>query len=798
MFKSSLITAFRSLTKQKAFSVINILGLAVGMACCLLISVYVANELSFENFHANRQRIYRVSVGFGQKDSQMKMVGVMPALAPAMIEQFPEVENAVRFQIDPPTSLTYQDTQISNVRQLFADSCIFDVFSFRLIEGNSENALQKPFSVVISKKLARKYFGGENPLGKTVMYDKQYPMQITGIMEDVPPNTHLKFDMLISYSSLDPLKKSTSTPWNHWGDCYTYILLRKNASIEGMETKISQLLASNTSENFAKMFTFYLLPLPDIHFTQGFFVELEPATNPLYIKLLIAVSIFILVIACFNFINLSTARSIKRVREIGIRKVLGAKRNQLIFQFLSESMLIAFFAIVLGLVLFEIFYPTLNAFLGNTLSVHEQKFWYLIIFVPAILLIIGIFAGSYPAFYFSRSPSIECLKSDVLLRSSRSLSRRILVIAQFIISILLIIGTLTVFRQLRFLIGSDLGFDKNNVVLVDLPFEKGDLEQKYVLLKDEFEKNPNILGVSGAYVVPGVNNCERKGIRLQGGSDDDFQIVQTDAVDSEFVDVLGLRIEQGKDLSSVSSSRAHWSVLLNQAAVSSFHMQDPIGKTLEVSMEGGLREATVVGVISNFHLYSKHESIEPLMLYLYPPRYMQMAIRIRPGHMTETLAFLNTTWKRISPESSWYYSFLDETYDRLYVSEEKIGQLFTVSSIVALIIAALGLIGLASFLTDRRTKEIGIRKVLGASLADIVALLTREFVILVAIAGIFATPVAYYLMSRWLQNYAYHININGLVFLLAVAIALVIAATTISFQAVKAAIANPVDSLKYE
>ncbi len=794
MIKNYLKVTVRNLFKNKVYSIINIVGLAIGMSGSLLISMYVANEMSYENFHQNRHRIYRISLGFGNSDGKMKMAGVMPALGPALLETIPEVENVVRFYSDRGASISYNEITSTENRCMFADPAIFDIFSFTLKSGDKNSVLTEPLTMVLTERMARKYFGTSDPVGQIMMYDDEYPMQITGVMEDVPANTHIKFDGLISYASLETMQRSVQSPWNNFGNCFTYILMHENTTPVGLMEHIKQLLSTNTSQQFADMFDFYVLPLSEIHLSSGFMGDLEAAGNRSFIILFSVVSVLVLVIACFNFMNLSTARSLKRMKEIGVRKVLGANRLQLMKQFLTESMLIAIASILLGLVLFELFYPTLNSFIGSTLDVEHQNYGYLFLFIPVILIVVGLIAGSYPALHYSRNSSIDCLRTDTMIHSGKSFSRRFLVVAQFVISIVLIAVTVTVFQQLRYMIDADLGFDKDNVVLIYIPWDQKEGNQKYSVIKEELLQYPNINSVSGLYVVPGINSRERRGVRLEGTEEDQFIMLQAASVDRGFIDVLGLELLSGRDFSDGET----FSIILNEAAVTNLNIQNPIGKTLGVSREDGMEDATIIGVVKDFHLYSKQEDIEPLMMYINPEYYNMIGVRIEPNDAASTLAYMEDKWKQIDPESSFQYSFLDETYQKLYRSEERIGQLFTVFSLLAILIASLGLFGLASFMTERRTKEIGIRKVLGATISNIIAMISREFVVLVVISGIIAIPIAYYFMNKWLDNFAYHITISVGVFLLATILALCIALLTVSFQAMKAALANPVKSLRYE
>lgn len=768
------------------------------MAGTLMILMYITSELSFENFHKNRKHIYRVAVEFGDEGSKMRFAGAMPALGPALVENFPEVDNVVRFEQDNNTKLEYNSRKFLEQNLFFADPTVFDVFSFTMLEGSPESALNEPFSLVITEEFAQKLFGEEPPLGKTLVYNSEFPVKVTGILKNIPANTHLKCDSLMSFSSLESLGRTPDMPWNVFGDTYTYILFKNNTNVENFIPKIHGLVEKNTSENFVNMLTFDLLRLTDIHMKSKAIVDLGPRGNMTYVYVFSSVAVLILLIACFNFMNLSTARSLKRKKEVGMRKVLGARRPQLIRQFLGESLILTLFAVVLAVILFELFYPVLNTFLENSLATGQQNLLYLFLMVPLVAVIVGVIAGSYPAFYLSKYRPIHALTdrfSPVLRRSG---FRRILVVTQFATAIILLIGTTVIFKQLNFMKNSDLGFKKDNVVLVNFRPREPEFSGKYSVLLNQFQQHPQVLDVAGAYTVPGRFSKETKYIQNRSGSSAESLSIQAISVDFDYVTAMGMEIVDGRNFSRDYLTDEKSGMLLNQEAVRTMSLEEPVGTKFQVPGSGGPREMSVIGVVKDFHVYSLKKKIEPLMLYINPNYFYNIAVRIQPEDTQNTLAALETTWTSIFPESLFEYTFLENSYDRLYLSEEKIGQLLTLFSGLGIFVACLGLFGLTSYMTEQRHKEIGIRKVLGADISRIVLLLSQDFTKSVLYANLFAWPLAYYGASLWLKSYAYRMSISPWIFFAAGAIVLTIALLTVSFQAVKAALANPVDTLKYE
>ena len=794
MFKNYLKIAFRNIFKFKIFSTINVLGLAIGMAICLLMLMYVVNEISYENFHQKKDRIYRIAVEWGSEKSKMKFAGSMPALAPALNSQIPEVEKAIRIQPDYDAVIKNQaNEEIREENLFFADAEIFDIFSFNLLIGDRANALIEPFSVVLSETQAKKYFGEKNPIGKFLNYGDT-PLKITGIMEDVPVNTHLKCEFLVSYSTLEALGKIPDKPWNHWGTDLTYVLLKKNATTNSLIKKMAELLLKNTGEWHTSRMDFVVQHLSDIHWDRESRGDIGAKGNKMYVYIFLTAALFILIIACFNFMNLSTSRYLDRMKEIGVRKVVGAGRGQLIKQFLTESFLVAIISIIIGVILFELIHSVLYSYLDSRAMLEVINFNYFYAIVSGMILIVGLFAGGYPALFLSRFRPVEIMKRGKVNGNVKFSFRNILVVIQFAISIILIFGTTIIYQQLNYMKNSDLGFDKEDVLLLNFPFSDKLAKQKYPVLRDELKKNPNIDAVTCAYTVPGINSRMNMSVRKKEDSQENSINLQALPADFGYASSIGLKIIKGRDFSDKFSLEEE-NVILNQTAVNVLDLENPIGTKLKLP---GNKDVTIIGVAQDFHVESFHKKINPMLIYINRDMFILMALKISPQNTTETIAYVKEIWKNVLPDVEFNYRYIDDAYDKLYQSEEKTGRLLSIFTALALFISCLGLFGLASFMTNKRIKEIGIRKVLGASVTGIIFMLNKEFIKRVIFANIFAWPVAWFVMHKWLQYFAYRIDIGWWTFLFAGAIALVIALFTVSYQAVMSAIANPIDSLRYE
>lgn len=798
MLKNYLKIALRNFTRAKMFSLINLTGLIIGVTVSLHMLVYVLHENGFESFHQNKDRIYRIAVQWGSDAHRMKMAGSMPGLAPALDAQVPEVERAIRVQpVSDAVVSTRTQEEFQESHLFFCDPGVFEVFSLQLEAGDVRQALQNPASIVLSAATAKKYFKDESAIGQTLFY-KNTPLKVTGVFKDLPTSTHLNFELLVSYTTLESMGLMPEEPWSTWGEDFTYVLLREGASMAAVAPKIDALLLENTSEWFASRMDFIIQSLTEIHWNAELRGDIGPKGNRMYVYIFLSAAILVLLIASFNFMNLSTARYLDRMKEVGVRKVAGANRVQLIGQFLCESFLLTALSVLITLGLFEMLAPRFYSYLHTTIVFDALFLKDFVLLAVGLFLFVALFAGSYPAILLSRFKPIETLKGSISGKSLKVSFRSYSVIAQFAISIFLIVSTLLIYRQLRFMQDSDLGFEKEDVVLVRFPFSPKEAKKHYETLKTELLALPGVVSASGAYTVPGIRSQMNIGVQRAGDTPENNLSVQALPVDFGFLQSMGLEIVEGRDFSKDYSLDKDDAILLNQTAVSTFGLESPVGAKIKIPTGGDYKEMTVIGVVRDFPVQSLQDKIAPMLLYINPDIFIVMVVKIRPEDTQHTLSAMEQTWQRVIPGAPFRYDFLKDAYGRLYDNEKRAGELLLIFAALAIVISCLGLLGLATFMTSKRFKEIGVRKVLGASVASVVTLLSKDFVKLVLLANLIAWPVAWYAMNQWLQNFAYRIEIGWWVFALAGGLALVIALLTVSTQAIRAAVANPVESLRYE
>jgi putative ABC transport system permease protein len=774
------------LRRYKAYSLINIIGLAIGMAACLLLFLWVQNELSYDRYHQKTGRIYRVISQWESEGQLERFAGTSAPLGPALVNEFPDIEKAVRFGTNG-FLISYENKRFfENV--FFADPELFDVFTFPLIKGDPEAVLKEPHSIIISEEMKEKYFGEEDPIGKIINLDEFGDFKITGVLKNIPPNSHFRFDFLGSFYDY------AARHFDQWGmsNYWTYVLTSKNFDQDKFKEKLPEFVEKYRGKEVRYKYkvTYPLQSLASIRLHSNLRGEIEPNSDIETIYIFSAVALFILLIACLNYINLSTARYASRAREVGLRKVIGASRPQLINQFLGESLLFSFIAVLLAVALAEVFLPLFNSLSGKRLVFDYFKN---LILLPGLIitaLFAGLAAGSLPAFYISALQPVRALKGMLKASSRVSWLRRSLVLSQFVISIIFIFCTITISNQLSYMRNKKLGFDKEHVVNIPI-YDKNAL-QRYETIKNEFLENPRILGVSASSYFPGKVSWYQS-YWYEGMSDKENPMIRWISVDHDFLPTFGIELVSGRNFSRDFPSDVKGAYILNESAVKEISWVSPLGKQFRIIEKG-----TVVGVVKNFHFKSLHQRIEPFALYLCPEYFEYFSVRISPEGIPQTLDFLKNKWQELVPNQLFQFSFLDEDFDSLYKAEMRLEKIFGIVTSLAIFIACLGLFGLAAFTAEQRTKEIGVRKVLGASVSGIFLLLSREFTRWVLVANVIACPVAYYVMSRWLQNFAYRINIGPWVFILAAGMALLIALLTVSYQAIRAALANPVESLRYE
>ncbi len=783
LFWNYFKVALRKIRRHKGYSLINISGLAIGMACCFLVFLWVQDELSFDRFHTKAKEIYRVLLN--PEDTDIYSSYNSGPIGPALKADYPEIINFTRSFGEVNGPLKYKDQAfIGKVRGV--DNSFFEMFTFPFIKGDPKNCLSEPRSIVLTEKMAAKLFHQEDPLGKTVGFEwwgTWHDLKVTGVIEDVPLNSHIQFDYLLPFEFVT-WSGMTIEDWDV-SAYQTYVLLPKKIDSSAVQEKI----AGTVTRHFPEFpCTLHLEPLTRIHlynFTGGGAIT--------YVYIFSIIGVLILCIACINFMNLSTARSIERAREVGMRKVVGSTRAQLVKQFLAESVILSLISLILAMILVQSLLPSVNTIVGKQLSLPYRSSA-LFIFL-GITILTGILSGSYPAVFLSSFRPVMVLKGLVRSGSQNIRLRKILVIGQFVVSIALITSTIIIYQQLVYMRNTDMGINKEHVINMEL---RGGLRNQYSTIKNELLRNPDILAVSAT----NGSFSKRFGtdkIGWEGKPEDKRIFISIHSVDYDYQKIFDIKMAQGRYFSRDYPTDTSDGIIVNETAAKIMGMESPVGKRISCWIPyDPQRSGTIVGVVKDYHFRSLHEKIDPLVLVIAPGWFTDMYIRMKPENLPETLGFIEKTIKEFAPDFPLEFSFLDEDIDNLYKTDQRIGNLVRYGTFLAIFIACLGLFGLASFTAEKRTKEIGIRKVLGASVSGIVFLLTKEFTKWVILANLIAWPVAYYVMSGWLQNFAYHINIGIGTFLLAAVLALLTALITTSFQAVKAAASNPVDSLRYE
>jgi len=784
MFRNYFKIAFRNLLRHRVYSVISVMGLAVGMAIFILILSYVQNELSYDSFHEKTEQLYRLMRN-EKMEGNIKASSAVPApLAPALLNDFPEIIHAVRMTGTGGVTINYKDKSFVERRLVLADSSFFEAFSFPLVKGNSKTALQDKYSVVITEEIAEKYFGEEDPIGKILTCANRIDLKVSAVANNLPLNTVLDFDFLSSFELINELFGFNYL--DSWGafNFSTYVMAREDILLSEFEKKsveACQRYRPSKTPDHQSLYSLFLQPITKVHLGTDVMA---------FIYIFSAIALFILVLACVNFMNLAVAQSSTREKEVGMRKVIGANRFQLIKQFLGESVFLSFISLPIAICIVELLLPVYNTLLNLNLKMDYFQNWMFIFGLLATALLVGIISGGYPAFYASAVRPVHTLKSVLKSASKRTILRSILVVSQFSVSIILIICTIVMHNQLHFIRNRDLGFNKENVLSVVL-YDRN-LSQNYESLKSELLRNPNVLSASGNYFMGGGNNT----VQWEGMKENDYMVMRYFTVDADFIETFQIELLEGRNFQKGSQSDVKYSYLLNESAVKALGWESGVGKQFEVQMSGS-EMGQVIGVVKDFHFQTLHREIRPLALKT-APSFSLVSLKIAPDDIPGTIAFIRSQIKERAPSAPFEYYFVDNDIDKMYRSDKIMSRMLSHFSFLAIFIACLGLLGLTSYSIIQRTREIGIRKVLGASTLTIVVLLTKQFTKWVLVANVIAWPIAYYAMSRLLQFYAYRISLGIWIFLLAAFLALVIAIFTVSFQAMRAALANPVDALRYE
>ncbi len=806
MLRNYLKIALRNLRKYKAISFINLFGLTVGLACCLLILAYILNEVSYDRQHPHADRTYRLSRSFHSDQGvvSLHLGAIAPPFGHYLQNEFPEIEKMTRLLSNGNTAFVFDNKMFYENNVFFADKNLPDVFKIDMVKGNARTALEQPFSIMITEALANKYFGSEDPLNKVVKLDNNLPCKVAGVYKAFASNTHLHPDVLISFHTLrDSAIYGEENLRTNWGNnsFLTYIVLPKSLDPQRLEARFPAFIdkymrfpGDGTGTKQSKFTHLYLTPLTDIHLRSHLDYEAEENGDIKRVYIFGIVALFILLIACINYMNLSTARSVLRAKEIGIRKAVGAERREIILQFLSESVLLSWVAILLAFGLTVVALPWLNAFSGLDLSVSLLLRWQVLVPLFLTPFIVGILSGLYPALFMSSFEPVKVLKGLFRINGNLSL-RKVLVVAQFAVSIVLIISTAIVFRQLRYMQDASLGFDKDRVITM---FNTAAFGNSFESFRQELLQNPGVKEVGRSSRIPSGRLLDGMGVSIPAG--DSMKPTQLDvkylSVDYNFIPTYGFKLVAGRNFSTAFATDSS-NYVINEAAVRTIGFRSPQDAINKEIMYGG-NKGRIIGVVGDFHFESMHQKIPALLMAIYPNQYGRISMKLAGNDLPASREAVEKTWKKYLPSVPYDFSFLDESFARLYEAEQRQRTIFSTFAGIAIFIACLGLFGLSAFTISQRVKEIGIRKVLGAEVSSIVGLLSKDFLKLVGIAAFIAFPVAWYAMHTWLNDFAYRISIPWWIFLLAAVVACAVAFCTIAWQAIRAATANPVKSLRTE
>ncbi|MGK7396998.1 MAG: ABC transporter permease [Candidatus Cyclobacteriaceae bacterium M3_2C_046] len=802
MLKNFFTIGFRNILKQKFYAFINILGLTIGIAAAIFIVIYISDELSYDQFNEKADRLYRINLNARLAGQEALVSYSCPPMAQAMMNEIPEVENTLRIWTWDNTVVKYEDKAFTEDKLYHTDSTFFKLFSYQLLAGNPETALKEPNSVMINENIALKYFGQEDPLGKiiTIGNDNQ-AFKVTGVLENPPSNSHIQYNFVTSLHSFDYL--ANSDQWLN-NNLVTYFTTHKGANLANVQTKLDEFVPKYVGPSIEQFmgisldqfktqdgkYGYDFIPVKDIHLKSTVQGEFEPTGDIKYIYIFMAIGLFIIIIAAINFMNLSTARSAGRAKEVGMRKTFGSLKSQLVSQFLIESFLYSFFALILAILAVVALLPQFNLVAGKAINYGVLLDPKIIFGVLGIILIVALLAGSYPAFYLTSFNISEVIKGNVSRGMKSGKTRGVLVVVQFAISIFLLICTAIVFQQLKYTQNKNMGFKKENVLVI---YNANRLEDNRLPLKQALESQTNVIAASYAnHIIPGTNNTT---IFRKSGTEEDH-IISVYFADYEHMEAMGFELLEGRyfsrDFPSDSSA-----VVINEATAKQLNWDEPLQEDL-ISFNGNSPEKLkVIGVVKDFNYESLRENIRPLVLRL-TKESNNLAVRFQSDDPRQSVTMIESEWNKLAPNEPFEYEFLDQKFDALYRSEQRMGALFTTFTIMAIFIACLGLMGLSAFTAEQKTKEIGIRKALGATGFNIITLLSKEFTRFVIIAFIIAIIPAYYFINQWLSGFAYKINIRLDIFLISGFLTLLIALLTVSYQSIKASRLNPTESLRYE
>jgi putative ABC transport system permease protein len=803
MFSNYLRSLYRNIISNKFYTILNVTGLGVGFATTILILLYIQDELGYDKHHLKHKRIYRIESDIAVSGKHNLYATAPIPFAPTLKVEMPEVEQFVR--LDPIGNILFRYNESEHYEDNFflADSTVFEVFTHAFVFGNPEKSLSEPNTIVLTRKTSEKYFGKKNPVGEILISGGGENYKVTGVIEDLPGNSHLKYDGLVSIST-EAETYSTMKPSRFWRiGAYTFLLLNENASVSDVFDKFPDFYnkyMKATGDQYNVRFTLMATPLAKTHFRQGLGAE-RPSGNMAYVTIFSIVAAFILALAAINYMNMATARSANRAKEVGIRKVLGSDRGTLVRQFVSESVILSLIALLIACLLVMILMPDFNDFTGKLLSLNPGRNPAIYLEILLIALTIGLVSGSYPAFYLSSFQPVSVLKGKVSKSGHRSgLLRKVLVVIQFFIAIFMIIGTLIVSEQLSFLRNKDLGFNKENLVVMEI--QDNEFRSGIPAFKDELLRNSDVVSVSNSTGIPGITNWIQT-MRIEQKTGMEEQAILLAQCDYDFAGTLQLQFLQGRNFDKNMGMDALEAVIINQTAADEFGWgDDAIGKKIHFGYgqdNSGGRMMKVIGVVKDFHFKSLHNVIEPFIFFLQEQPSFLLTSRVNNGTLDGSLRFIGQKWTDFGVKQPFNYRIMSETMDEMYVAENKIARLIRIATLITIFIALLGLFGLSSFIAEQKTKEMGIRKIHGATIENILALLYKDFSLLILISFVLAVPIAWWRLSIWLEtNFIYYLHPQWYNFVLAGILSFVIGLGTISYYVIKVASRNPVEAIKYE
>ncbi len=800
MLQNYLKVAFRNLLRHKGHALINVSGLVIGLTASILILLYVRDELGYDTFHNKAQRIFRVT-SEEYKDGNFRHFAYNYApLMPRLLNDFPEIESGVRLFKKSVVVRSGSEKRFQEEDFVFADSTFFALFDFPFEVGDARTALVAPYDIVVTASTARKYFGEENPVGQVLTIENKYDFRVTAVLQDLPSNSHFRFDFLAAMGSVRDIEGWALRGW-YYPPMYSYVLLPPGLPAAQLEAKLPDFVAKNIGEYARGERILHLQPLLDIRLRSSLEGEFAPTSNAAYVYIFMTAAFFILLIACINFMNLATARSATRAREVGLRKVVGAPRRQLIRQFYSESLSYAFLSLILTIFAVQVLLPHFNAMLDKQVAVDYVQDWRIALVFVALTFVVGLVSGTYPALFLSSFQPAAVLRGMFAGTSGRQFHRRfraVLVVLQFSVSICLIINASIIREQLGYIRSKDLGFSKEQVVII--PVRDDNVQRNWNTIKHSILAGPGVLSATATSTIPGIERDTDFPIRAEGLPQENEWNMLTMLADHDFLKTFDMEIVAGRDFDRTFTTDTSAAFVLNETAVAKIGWRSAVGKKFEMLHlgHGKSKSGHVIGVVKDFHFKSLHHRIDPLVIQISPRSYYldNLAVKVAGGNLPQTLAFLEQKWRELVPHRPFEYQFLDSVFEQAYLKEQRLAQVFDYFAGLAIFVGCLGLLGLASYVAEQRAREISIRKVLGASGSSIIFMLSRDLVGLIAMSFAVAAPVAYYAMNNWLQAFDYRIDLHADTFLHSGFAAFTLAFLTVAYQALRAALTNPVDALK--